>query len=239
MKKLIRSALSIAVIALSFSVVSCGGSGKSKSSSSSSSDDKTENSAKSASEGPTIKMNSSQIYGEDSKYLSYTGEDAKLFVVRHGSLSNGEPGYTIVVKVPVKVNESVNVKSMPTIHLDIVDENGMNINDYKLWLGYAHDSRLAETELIELLKQAPGTTGDLTFYDFNTTYDKGAAEMMVKEYASKGKGVKILDLKFYSKEDVGASESTRDTVEAPDSAQYSFEVFDLIQDSVEVADSIF
>lgn len=215
MKKLINSVLSIAVIALSFGAGSCGSS--SKSNSSSSSDDKKENSGNSASEVPTISMNSSQIFGEDNKYLSFTGEEAKLFVVEHGILSNDRPGYTIVVKVPVKVNESVNVTSMPTTKMDIVDANGMNINTYSLWMGYAHDRDLAETELFELLKQAPGTTGYLTFFDFNTTYDKEAAEATVKEYAKKGKGVKIKNLEFYRKEDVNKAESTQDSIEVTDS----------------------
>lgn len=144
----------------------------------------------------------SLVMGDDSEYISITDQGARLGIGE--SVIDGQEGYTILMKVPVKVNRSVKVSSMNSPELMLLDEMGAPAND-KFYLGYGFQlsqKQMAEEELKNLLKQPAGTTGELTFFMRIFFHEKRDAERFLHTEFDKVKGIRITGLRFYSKEDI-------------------------------------
>lgn len=180
--------------------VSCSDNKKSSrsSDSDSDSDNKTEQTEKSESSDSknTIKIGESTITGDQSEYLDFSGEDAKLFITKANNYNrDGEDYYRIIAKVPVKVVKTVDISNVYYPTLNFVDENGLMLSDDDFKLGYKTFDDEAEEEFKALMKKELGSTGELTFYSAHD-FKADDAEKLMNNILANAKKLKIKDMHF-------------------------------------------
>ena len=175
------------------------------------------NSEKAEVEGLKFNMEKSKITGDDANVISFANDTLKYGIIP----SDRTPGtFAIVLKVPVKLNQTVDAKGLSIFEptkLRLLDNNGNTIlADGAIFGSSQVIGTEDEKDLIAFLKQAPGATFELPYTIYEAYADEETANFTLKEIKEKLDAIKITDFNLEKAEGSESVPNDQSLKQTPD-----------------------